>query len=270
MKKLLLSIVGGAVLLLGACSTESSKEEKALDEQKVIVGVTGGPHEQIFEKVKEVAEKDGLQVELKVFNDYVMPNVSLDEKDIDVNSYQTKPYLDVFKAERNMNLTEAFSTVTFPMGIYSKQLKDVEELQNGDTIAVPNDPTNELRALKLFEKAGVLKVDPKATEKATAKDVIENPKNLKIVELEASQLPAQLDEVKAAAINTNFALGAKLNPAKDSLFSEGKDSPYVNWVVVRTENKDDEVVKKLQKAYQSKEVKEFIEKEFDGSVLPSW
>ncbi|WJE53198.1 MetQ/NlpA family ABC transporter substrate-binding protein [Bacillus cereus] len=270
MKKLLLSIVSGTVLLLGACSADSGKEAKALDEKKVTVGVTGGPHEQIFEKVKEVAAKDGLQVDLKVFNDYVAPNVSLDEKDIDVNSYQTKSYLDVFKAERNMKLTEVFSTVTFPMGVYSKHLKDVKELKDGDAIAVPNDPTNELRALKLFEKAGVLKVDPKATEKATAKDVIENPKNLKIVELEASQLPKQLDEVKAAAINTNFALGAKLSPAKDSIFREGKDSPYVNWVVVRTENKDDETVKKLKKAYQSKEVKEFIEKKFDGSVLPSW
>ncbi|MGL1819167.1 UNVERIFIED_CONTAM: metal ABC transporter substrate-binding protein, partial [Escherichia coli] len=148
------------------------------DEKKITVGVTGGPHEQIFEKVKEVAAKDGLEIDIKVFNDYVAPNVSLDEKSLDVNSYQTKSYLDVFKAERNMKLTEVFSTVTFPMGVYSKSLKDVKELKEGDAIAVPNDPTNELRALKLFEKAGVLKVDPKATEKATAKDVIENPKNL--------------------------------------------------------------------------------------------
>ncbi|GAB6573498.1 MetQ/NlpA family ABC transporter substrate-binding protein [Bacillus cereus] len=266
MKKVLLSIVSGAVLLLGACSAGSDKEVKALDEKKITVGVTGGPHEQIFEKVKEVAAKDGLEIDVKVFNDYVAPNVSLDEKSLDVNSYQTKSYLDVFKAERNMKLTEVFSTVTFPMGVYSKSLKDVKDLKDGDAIAVPNDPTNELRALKLFEKAGVLKVDPKAT----AKDVIENPKNLKIVELEASQLPTQLSEVKAAAINTNFALGAKLSPAKDSIFREGKDSPYVNWVVVRTENKDDTVVNKLKKAYQSKEVKEFIEKKFDGSVLPSW
>ncbi|CAM4372967.1 dioxygenase [Bacillus manliponensis] len=270
MKKWLLSMIGGAVLLLGACSQDVSKETKALDEKKITVGVTGGPHEQIFEKVKEVAEKDGLQVKIKVFNDYVMPNVSLDEKEIDVNSYQTKSYLDVFKAERKMELTEAFSTVTFPMGIYSSNLKDINDLKEGDAIAVPNDPTNELRALKLFEKAGVLKVDPKATEKATAKDVIENPKNLKIVELEASQLPTQLSEVKAAAINTNFAIGANLNPSKDSIFREGKDSPYVNWVVVRTENKDDEALKKLKKAYHSKEVKEFIEEKFDGSVLPSW
>ncbi|AFU16300.1 MULTISPECIES: MetQ/NlpA family ABC transporter substrate-binding protein [Bacillus] len=270
MKKVLLSIVSGAVLLLGACGANSDKDVKILDEKKITVGVTGGPHEQIFEKVKEVAAKDGLDIDIKIFNDYVAPNVSLDEKSLDVNSYQTKSYLDVFKAERNMKLTEVFSTVTFPMGVYSKSLKDVKELKEGDAIAVPNDPTNELRALKLFEKAGVLKVDPKATEKATAKDVIENPKNLKIVELEASQLPTQLSEVKAAAINTNFALGAKLNPAKDSIFREGKDSPYVNWVVVRTENKDDAVVSKLKKAYQSKEVKEFIEKKFDGSVLPSW
>ncbi|MGG0237916.1 MetQ/NlpA family ABC transporter substrate-binding protein [Bacillus rhizoplanae] len=270
MKKLLLSIVSGAVLLLGACGLNSTKEAKALDEKKITVGVTGGPHEQILEKVKEVAAKDHLQVEIKVFNDYVMPNVSLDEKDIDLNSFQTKSYLDVFKEERKMKLTEVFSTVTFPMGIYSKKVKDVKELKEGDAIAVPNDPTNELRALKLFEKAGVLKVDPKAKEKATAKDVVENPKNLKIVELEASQLPTQLSEVQAAAINTNFAMGAKLHPAKDSIFREGKDSPYVNWVVARSDNKDDAVVKKFKKAYQSPEVKEFIEKKFDGAVLPSW
>ena len=198
MKKVLLSIVSGAVLLLGACGANSDKEVKALDEKKITVGVTGGPHEQIFEKVKEVAAKDGLEIDVKVFNDYVAPNVSLDEKSLDVNSYQTKSYLDVFKAERNMKLTEVFSTVTFPMGVYSKSLKDVKELKEGDAIAVQIDPTNELRALKLFEKAGVLKVYPKATEKATAKDVIENPKNLKIVELEASQLPTQLGEVKGS------------------------------------------------------------------------
>ena len=120
MKKVLLSIVSGAVLLLGACSAGSDKEVKALDEKKITVGVTGGPHEQIFEKVKEVAAKDGLEIDVKVFNDYVAPNVSLDEKSLDVNSYQTKSYLDVFKAERNMKLTEVFSTVTFPMGVYSK------------------------------------------------------------------------------------------------------------------------------------------------------
>ncbi len=131
MKKVLLSIVSGAVLLLSACSGSSDKEVKALDEKKITVGVTGGPHEQIFEKVKEVAAKDGLEIDIKVFNDYVAPNVSLDEKSLDVNSYQTKSYLDVFKAERNMKLTEVFSTVTFPMGVYSKSLKDVKELKRG-------------------------------------------------------------------------------------------------------------------------------------------
>jgi D-methionine transport system substrate-binding protein len=271
MKKWLASVSAAAVLLLGACSSsETSGEAKGLSEKKLVVGVTGGPHEEILEKVKEVAAKDGLHIEIKVFNDYVMPNVALAEKEIDVNSFQTKPYFDAFVEERNLKLSTVFKTVTFPMGIYSEKIKDLKDLKEGDKIAVPNDPTNELRALKVFEAAGVLKVSPDAKEKATAKDVVKNPKNLQIVELEASQLPTQLGEVQAAAINTNFAMGAGLNPSKDAIYQEGKDSPYVNWVAVRTENKNDAAVKKLEKIYRSKEVKEFIEEKFDGAVLPSW
>ncbi|EUJ47798.1 putative lipoprotein [Listeria fleischmannii FSL S10-1203] len=157
------------------------------------------------------------------------------------------------------------------MGIYSKDIKDIKGLKKGDKIAVPNDPSNEYRGLKLFEDAGVLKLKDGVEEKATKKDVAENPLDLEIIELEASQIPSQLGEVKAAAINTNFAMGAGLTINDDAIFHEPtKDNPYPNVFVVRTENKDDEVVKTLEKYYHSDEIKSFIDKEFNGSVVPAF
>ncbi|MFC7371868.1 MetQ/NlpA family ABC transporter substrate-binding protein [Fictibacillus iocasae] len=258
------------VFALTGCASGSADKGEALPEDKLLIGVTAGPHEQIFEKVKEVAEKDGLEIELKVFNEYVMPNVALSEKELDANSFQTEPYLDTFKKDRKLDIVEVFDTVTFPLGIYSNKIKSIDDIKEGDKLGIQNDPINLARALNLYEKAGLIKLKKGAGMEATQKDIVENKKNVKFVELEASQIPRQLDELTAATINTNFAIEHGLKPKKDSLFIEGDDSPHVNLVAVRGENKNDKVLKKLEKAYRSKEVKDFIENEFDGAVLPSW
>lgn len=254
-------------LLIGCGKEESGK---ALSEDKLVIGVTAGPHEQIMEKVKELAAKDGLNIEIKVFTEYVMPNVALAEGELDANSFQHKPYLDKFKADRNLDIVEVANTVNFPMGIYSKKIKDIKELKEGDKLGLPNDPTNGARALLLFEQAGLIKLKEGVGVAATVKDVVENPLNLELVELEASQIPRQLDELAAAAINTNFAIEHGYVPTKDAIVIEPADSPWVNVIAVRTENKGDPVLDKLIKYYHSDEVKQFIEETFQGSVIPSW
>ncbi|MBC1921570.1 MetQ/NlpA family ABC transporter substrate-binding protein [Listeria grayi] len=267
-KAILLVIAGAALLALAACG---GNKDDALSTKKISIGVTGGPHQQIAEEVKKLAKKDGLDIAIKTFDDYNTPNTALNDGDIDTNNYQTIPFLDQQKKDKGYKLSIAFKTVAFPMGIYSKQIKDIKDLKKGDKIAVPNDPANEYRALKLFEKAGVIKLKKGVSQKATKNDVAENPLKLDIVELEASQLPSQLSEVRAAAINTNFAMGANLTINDDAIYHEPiKNNPYPNVFVVRTANKDDEVVKTLKKYYQSKELKAFIEKEFKGSVVPAF
>jgi D-methionine transport system substrate-binding protein len=264
-----LSIAMMIASLLTGCGQSSSGEK--LSDNKLVIGVTAGPHEQIMEKVKEVAKKDGLDIEIKVFDDYVMPNIALAEKELDANSFQTRPYLEQFKKDRQLDIVDVFNTVTFPMGIYSNKIKDIKNIPNGAKLGIPNDPVNEERALRLFEKAGVIKLKADNTgNHLTPKNIAENPKNVQFVELEASQIARQLDELTAAAINTNFAIVHGFLPSRDAIFMEGKDSPHVNLVAVRTENKNDPVLKKLEKAYRSPEVKEFIEKQFKGSVIPSW
>lgn len=248
----------------------SSEENNTLSEDRLVIGVTAGPHEQIMEKVKEVAAKDGLDIQIEVFTDYVMVNTALAEGDLDANSYQHKPYLDDFVAERNLDLSHVADTVNFPMGIYSEKIKDISELKEGDTLGLPNDPTNSARALLLFEDAGLIKLREGAGVTASVQDIEENPLNLEFVELEAAQIPRQLSELTAAAINTNYAMEAGYVPAEDAIAIEPKDSPWVNIIAVRTENKDDPVLDKLIKAYHSDEVKQFVEEEFSGSVIPSW
>ncbi|MET3505691.1 MetQ/NlpA family ABC transporter substrate-binding protein [Halalkalibacter oceani] len=282
MKKFLLSTVTALSLIgLAACGTSGEGDAgetdaggaeggTALSEEKLVVGVTAGPHEQILEKVKELAAEQGLEIDPVVFTEYVMPNVALDEGDLDLNVFQHKPYLEDFKEDRNLDLTDVATAVNFPMGIYSTELADVSELQEGDTLGLPNDPTNGARSLMLFEAAGLIKLDPEAGSSAMVSDIIENPKNLEFIELEASQIPRQLDELAAAAINTNFAIEHGYVPTEDSIFIEASDSPWVNLIVTRTENKDDPVVQKFIEIYQSDEVKQFIEEEFAGSVVASW
>ncbi|GAA4532580.1 MetQ/NlpA family ABC transporter substrate-binding protein [Chelativorans composti] len=234
------------------------------------IGVTPGEHAQIMEKVKDVAAAKGLNLEVIEFSDYVVPNQALADGDLDANSFQHQPYLDNQIADRGYDLVSVGKTITTPMGVYSNRVKSPDELADGATVAIPNDPTNGGRALLVLQKEGVIKVNPEAGLKAGPADVTENPKNLQFVELDAAQLPRSLDDVDAAVINTNYALEAGLRPTVDAIAIEGAESPYANLIVVRSEDKDADWVKTLVEAYHDDSIKAFINDEFQGAVIPAW
>ncbi|WP_374523135.1 MetQ/NlpA family ABC transporter substrate-binding protein [Hydrogenophaga sp.] len=234
------------------------------------IGVTAGPHAQIFEQVKKIAEKDGLKIQVIEFSDYVQPNAALAAGDLDANSYQHKPYLDQQIADRGYKFSPVGYTVNFPIGIYSKKVKSLKDLPEGAKVGIPNDPTNGGRVLLVLQDQGLIQLRPNAGLKATPLDVVGNPKKLKFVELDAAQLPRSLDDLDASAINTNYALSAGLNPGKDAIARESAKSPYVNLIAVRTADKDKPWVAKLVKAYQSDAVRQFIQTEFKGSVVPGF
>ena len=254
-----------ALALVAGFSASAMAQDKP-----VKIGVTGGPHAQIFEVVKKVAEKDGLKIQVIEFSDYVQPNAALASGDLDANSYQHKPYLDQQVKDRGYKFVSAGYTVNFPIGIYSKKIKSLNDLKQGAKFGIPNDPTNGGRVLLVLQEKGLIKLRPEAGLKATPLDVIDNPKKIKFVELDAAQLPRSLDDLDASAINTNFALSAGLNPGKDAIAQEGAKSPYVNLIAVREADKDKPWVTKLVKAYQSEEVRKFIQTEFKGAVIPGF
>lgn len=246
------------------------KQNAAETGKPIKVGVTAGPHAEVMDVVKKVAEKDGLKIQVIEFNDYIQPNVALNQGDIEVNSYQHQPYLDNMIKDRKFEIASIAKTVIFPMGIYSKKIKNLSELKPGALVAIPNDPTNGGRALLLLEKQGIIKLKPGAGLKAAVTDIAENPKNVKIKELDAAQIPRSLDDVDLAAINTNFAMTAGLVPTKDAMALEDANSPYANIIAVRAKDKDNPVYQKLIKAYHSEEVKKFIAEHFKGSVVTAW
>ena len=239
-------------------------------DKPIKIGVTAGPHAQILEQVKKIAERDGLKIQVVEFSDYIQPNAALASGDLDANSYQHKPFLDQQVKDRGYKITSVGYTVNFPIGIYSKKVKSVKDLKQGARFGIPNDPTNGGRALLLLQDQGLIKLKASAGLKATPLDVVENPKKLKFVELEAAQLPRTLDDLDAAAINTNYAMPAGLQPGKDSIARESAKSPYVNVLAVRDQDKDKPWVAKLLKAYQSEEIRHYVQTEFKGAVVPGF
>ncbi len=231
------------------------------------IGVTAGPHAQILEQVKKIAEKDGLKLQIVEFSDYVQPNAALAAGDLDANSYQHKPYLDQQVKDRGYKIVPVGYTVNFPIGIYSKKVKRLADLKEGARVGIPNDPTNGGRVLLVFQDKGLIALKPEAGLKATPLDVVNNPKKIKFVEVDAAQLARTLDDLDASAINTNYALSAGLSPAKDAIAQESAKSPYVNLIAVREADKDKPWVAKLVKAYQSDEVRTFVQSEFKGAVI---
>ena len=243
----------------------------ALSQDRPIkVGVTAGPHAQIMEQVKKVAEQEGLRIQIVEFSDYVQPNAALAAGDLDANSYQHKPYLDQQVQDRGYRLTAVANTVTFPIGIYSRKVQRLDQLQEGARLGIPNDPTNGGRVLLLLQKEGLIRLRPDAGLRATPLDVVNNPRNLRFVELDAAQLPRSLDDLDAAAINTNFALQAGLQPGRDAIALEDANSPYVNLIAVREQDRSQPWVEILVRAYQSEPVREFIKTEFSGSIIPGF
>ncbi|AJC67454.1 MetQ/NlpA family lipoprotein [Dickeya zeae] len=258
--------------LIGALALAGCGQEQK-NPNHIKVGVIVGAEQQVAEVAQKVAkEKYGLDVELVTFNDYVLPNEALSKGDIDLNAFQHKPYLDQQIKDRGYKLVSVGNTFVYPIAGYSKKIKSLSELQNGAQIALPNDPTNLGRSLLLLQKVGLIKLKDNVGLLPTALDVVENPKNLKLVELEAPQLPRSLDDdqIALAIINTTYASQINLTPAKDGLFVEDKNSPYVNLLVAREDNKDAENVKKFVKAYQSEEVNQAALKVFNGGAVKSW
>ncbi|WPB54945.1 MetQ/NlpA family ABC transporter substrate-binding protein [Xylophilus sp. GOD-11R] len=239
-------------------------------DKPIKIGVTAGPHAQIMEQVKKVAAKDGLNLQIVEFSDYVQPNAALAAGDLDANSYQHKPYLDVQVKDRGYKFVSVGYTINFPMGIYSKKIKNLSELKEGARFGMPNDVTNGGRVLLLLQDQGIIKVRPEAGVNVTPLDVTSNPKKLKFVEIDAAQLPRSLPDLDAAGINTNFAKSGGLDPVADSIAREGAKSPYINIIAVREQDKDKPWVGKLVKAYHSDEIRKYIETEFKGSVLPGF
>ena len=242
----------------------------AAQTQTIKIGATPGPHAQILEAVKPIAARKGLDIKVVEFSDYVVPNAALAAGEIDANSFQHAPYLDNQKADRGYRIEPVARTVNFPIGVYSRKHKSFGEVPNGATVAIPNDPTNGGRALLLLQDKGVLKLRPDVGFKPTVADIVENPRRLKFVEIDAAQAPRVLDDVAAAVVNTNYASQAGLNPVRDAILREDPKGPYVNLIAVRAEDKDKPWVKALVESYHSPEVKAFVEATFGGAVLAGW
>ena len=237
---------------------------------EISVGVTPVPHGEVMEFVKPIVAKQGVDLKIVEFNDYVQPNLATDDGELDANYFQHRPYLEEFTKDHGINLIEVATVHIEPMGVYSKQIKKINELKDGAVIAIPNDPTNGGRALLLLNKAGVITLEDPTDITATVMDIKDNPKNIEIRELEAAQLPRALEDVDAAVNNTNFAMQADLIPQRDAIVIEGADSPYVNILVANPDSAEKEDMKILIKAVQSEETKAFIEKQYKGAVLPAF
>lgn len=256
--------------ILFAAALAASVVSGAADAETIKIGVTPGPHAQIMEKVKEVAATKGLDIEILEFSDYVVPNQALADGELNANSFQHKPYLDNQVADRGFDIVSVAYTVNFPMAVYSKKAKSLDELAEGATVAIPNDPTNGGRALLVLADNGLIKLKDGAGLKVGPADVTDNPKKLNFAELDAAQLPRSLDDVDAAVINTNYALEAGLDPAKGSIAREGEKAPYANLIAVNAKDKDAAWTKTLIESYHNDTVKAFIDETFKGSVIPAW
>lgn len=259
----------GAALAAVAAAPFAAGPAVAEDLTTVRVGATPGPHAQILEQVKPIAKQKGLDLEIVEFSDYVVPNEALNAGEIEANSFQNQPYLDNQVKDRGYEIETAALTVNFPLGIYSSKYESWGEVPDGASISIQNDPTNGGRSLLLLQDKGVITLRDGVGFAPTVADIVENPKELEFIEIDAAQTPRSLPDVDAAAINTNYAVEAGLNP-KQALLREDPKGPYVNILVVRSEEKDAPWVAKLIEAYHSPEVKQFVETEFKGAVLPSW
>lgn len=251
----------GAAALLAAFTVQA---------EKLSVAATAVPHAEILEHIKPTLAEQGVELDIKVFTDYVQPNVQVAEGRLDANYFQHLPYLKEFNKSRGTNLAPVVGVHIEPFGAYSRKIDSLSELPKGATVAIPNDATNGGRALLLLHREGIITLKNPDNILATPRDIAENPKDLKFYELEAATLPRILGQVELALINTNYALDADLNPMEDALALEGEESPYVN-ILVTLENKlQNESVQKLAEALKSEQVREFILKEYKGAVIPAF
>lgn len=274
--KRILVLICCTLLLLGAVAGCGGNTDKAAQDTptdktaKLVVGATAKPHAEILEVVKPILAKENVDLQIKVFTDYAQLNPALKDGQIDANFFQHIPYLDDYNKNNNTDLVWTVKVHNEPMGIYSKKIKSLDELAEGSTVGIPNDASNGGRALMVLENAKLITLKEGVGVTATDKDIVDNPKQLKITMMDAAMLPRTLDDAAICVINSNYALEAKLNPVKDSIFMEPKDSPFANVLVVNPKDKSNPAIVKLNQALQSPEVKKFLEDTYQGSCVPAF
>lgn len=274
----LIGLVLSAMLLLTACggnaggngtegtTADTSGNDAVEETSKLVVGATALPHAEMLNQVKDTLAEQGIELEVKEFADYTLINTALAEGELDANFFQHLPYLESYAEDSGIKLVSAGGVHIEPMGIYSDKITDMEALSDGAKVSIPNDATNEGRALLLLEELGYIKLDEEAGLSAMPSDIIENEKGLQFVELDAAQLPRTLSEVEISVINTNYALEADLNPTDDALAMEGADSPYVNIIAVREGDENNESIKALYSALTTEDMRNFILENYEGVV----
>ncbi len=276
--KRLASVLLAAALALSftACSEKPAESSSQQDGKTVVkIGVVG-ENSETWDVVKETLSKENIEIELVKFSDYSLPNQALADGEIDLNSFQHHAFLNQEVAEKGLELTAIGDTIIAPLGIYSANIQEISQVKEGDKVAIPSDATNGGRALKLLESAGLLKMKPEVGYLGTKADIAENPLNLDIYEVEAAQTPSLLPDVAIAVINGGHAVDAGLIPAQDSIFLESTDNseagnnPFVNIIVARTADKDNEVYKKVVDTYHTDAVAKVIEETYKGSYIPAW
>ena len=275
MKKKILALALAGVLVVGALtgcgSSKSESSEKKTDDKKITVAASATPHAEILEEAKTLLKDKGYELEVKIFDDYVQPNNVVESGEFDANYFQHVPYLEQFNEEKGTHLVVAGKIHYEPFGIYPGTKKDLKDIAKGDKIAVPNDTTNEARALLLLQDNGIIKLKDGAGIKATVNDIEENPNNIEIVELEAAQVPRVVNEVAYVVLNGNYALEANYTVKKDALAYEKSDSEaaktYVNVIAVKEGNENSEKIKALVDVLKSDSIKKFIDEKYDGAVI---
>ncbi|MCR1899846.1 MetQ/NlpA family ABC transporter substrate-binding protein [Irregularibacter muris] len=271
MKKLLILAIVAILIIapLAGCSATTGNREKI----NIKLGVNGAEH-QVWDYVQKKLAEENIELEIISFSDYVRPNLALAEGEIDANAFQTIAYFDQFKADHNLDLVSIGNTILAPMAIYSEKLKSLDEVKEGDKVALPNDATNGGRGLILLQSAGLITLKEGVGLIPTIKDVVENPKNLELIELAATQIPRSLADVDIAIINNGVAIEADFSPTEDSIFIEDASSedakPYINIIAVKSKDKDKEALKRLVEIYQEEATKEVIDEVYKGNVVPAF
>lgn len=255
--------------LLAGCGGKTGDESRS-DPGTLIVAATAVPHAEILDHIKPALEKEGVKLDVRVFNDYVQPNLQVDQGRVDVNYFQTGPYLDEFNKAQKTQLIPIAGIHIEPLGAYSRKWKSIGEIPAGAVVAIPNEPSNGGRALLLLQRVGLIRLKQPTNPLSTVHDVVDNPKKIVFRELESATLPRTLGEVDLALINTNYALDAKLNPVRDALAIEDDKSPYVNFVVGKPGSEKDARAQKLVAALRSDDVRNFMESHYKGAVLPAF
>lgn len=271
--KILFTLIG-LIAVLTACGKDNKqevKDTKSGELTKVTIGASETPHGELIKALEPEFKKEGIDLDLVVFSDYVQPNLQLESGDLDLNFYQHQPYLDSFNKDRKTNIVSLENSKIFitPLLGFSSKIKDIKDLEDGAEIIIPNDPTNGARALLILDKEGLIKLKDKNNLNSTEVDIVENPKNLKFTAVDAQNIPRVYQDADLAFINPNFAISNGLDP-KNAIITEAKDSPYANIVAARSGEENNEVYKKVVKVLQSEASRKYIEDTFKGAVLPTF